>query len=83
MSKQKGEKKKGPSGGVRHQPGRGHDTKSGIEKTKRFARQAAKKRAATQEIARKQWEQWDKLTEEQKKFLPKLRPKLPRPENVN
>jgi hypothetical protein len=73
------DKKKGPKGGVKHQPGRGHDPKSGPQRKKRFARKAAKKRQEEEEAARRQWEQWERLTEEQRKLRPDLRPNQPRP----
>jgi hypothetical protein len=72
-----GEKKKGSRGGVKHQPGRGHDTKSGPQRKKRFARKAAKK-----ETARKAWEKWDRLPDEVKKALGSAgQPKVPRPKD--
>jgi hypothetical protein len=82
MSKKKaGEKRRGPKGGIKHQPGRGHDPKSGPARRERFARKAAKKRAEKEGEARKQWEEWNQLTDEQKKLLPELEPKVPRPDD--
>jgi hypothetical protein len=76
------EKKRGPKGGIKHQPGRGHDTKSGAQRKKRFARKAAKKRKAKEEEARKAWEEWDRLPDEAKKLLgPAGQPKVPRPKD--
>jgi hypothetical protein len=76
------DKKKGPKGGVKHQPGRGHARKSGPQKKKRFARRAAKKRQEQEEAARKEWEEWDRLPEEAKKLLgPAGMPKVPRPDD--
>jgi hypothetical protein len=78
----KAEKKKGPKGGVKHTPGRGHDTKSGPVKKKRLRKKAARKRQAKEEAARKLWQAWDKLSEEQRTLLgPKGEPKVPRPKN--
>ena len=78
-----GEKKKGPRGGVKHQPGRGHDTKSRPQRKKRFAKRAARKRRVSEEAARKAWEEWDRLPDEVKKILgPKGRPKMPRPKDA-
>src|SRR5947208_6684118 len=37
-------KKRGPKGGIKHQPGRGHDIKSGPAQKKRFQQKTAKKR---------------------------------------
>jgi hypothetical protein len=73
------EKKRGPKGGIEHQPGKGHDSKSGPPKKRRFARKSARRRVAEQADARRQWEVWDGLTEEQKKLRPDLQPTLPRP----
>ena len=75
-------KKRGPKGGVKHQPGRAHERKSGPAKKKRFARRAAKKRKAKEEEARRQWAEWDSLPDEQKKLLGAAgAPKVPRPKN--
>jgi hypothetical protein len=74
-------KKRGLKGGVKHQPGRGRDRKSAPAKKKKFERQAARKRDERRAEARRQWEQWDALTAEQKKILHDLAPKLPRPED--
>lgn len=80
MSKKKaGQKKRGPKGGVKHQPGRGHDVKSGPVKKRRYRKQAKKKRQQKLEEAHKQWAEWDQLNHEQKKLLSKFKPKMPRP----
>jgi hypothetical protein len=79
-----GEKKKGPKGAVKHQPGRGHDPKSALQKKKRFAKKAAAKRKAQQEVARNQWEEWDRIPDEAKKLLgPAAEPQVPRPRDVD
>jgi hypothetical protein len=84
MTKKKsGGKKRGPKGGIKHQPGQGHDPKSGAARKRRFARKVAKKRKETEEAARKQWEIWDALTEDQRKLLPNQKPSLPRPHDEN
>jgi len=78
------EKKKGPKGGVKHTPGRGHDTSSGRLKKKRFQKKAAKKRKEKEELARMLWKEWDEMPPELRKLLgPKGEPKLPRPKNEN
>jgi hypothetical protein len=77
-----GEKKKGPKGGAKHQPGKGHDRKSAPARKKRFARKAARKRQAEEEAAREEWQKWDSLPDEVKKLLgPAGQPKMPRPED--
>jgi hypothetical protein len=72
-------KPKGPRGGVRHQPGRGHDRKSAPGHKARFRAKQRRRRAAHDEELRKRWEEWDKLTKGQKQFLPDLKPTEPRP----
>jgi hypothetical protein len=81
MSKKKGGgKKRGPKGGIKHQPGRGHDPKSGPIKRKRYIEKAEKKRQRKIEEAREKWAEWDRLNDEQKKLLAPFKPKMPRPE---
>jgi hypothetical protein len=72
------EKKRGPRGGVKHQPGRGHQRKSERERKRLFQRKAQRARAEEMEKHSNQWQVWDKLTEEQQKFRPDLRPERPR-----
>jgi len=72
-------KKRGPKGGVKHQPGRGHDTKSGPRKKKRFQERAAKKRAEAQKSLATQWDEWDAMPPEAQQLRPEKKPKLPRP----
>ena len=80
MSKKKaGQKKRGPKGGIKHQAGRGHDTKSLPIKKRRFTNQAKKKRQRKEEEARRQWTVWDSLTDEVKKLRTDLKPEMPRP----
>ena len=73
-------KKRGPKGGIKHQPGRGHDRKSASAKKKRFAKQAAKKRQQLELEAKKAWAEWDALPEDVKRLLgPAGQPSMPRP----
>lgn len=83
-SEEEGEsKKRGPKGGIKHQPGRGHDRKSSPSKKKRFARRAAQKRQEQEEDARKAWSEWDALPEEVKRLLgPTAAPRTPRPDEM-
>jgi hypothetical protein len=75
-------KKRGPKGGIKHQPGRGHDPRSGTQKKKRFARKAARKRQEEEEDAQRQWAEWDQLPDDVKKLLgPQGEPKVPRPKD--
>ncbi len=76
MSKKKA---RGPRGGVKHQPGRGHDRKSAPRRKKEFARKARRSREEEQQEIERQWAIWDKLDEEQRKLLHDLRPRGPRP----
>jgi hypothetical protein len=68
----KGEKKRGPKGGIKHTPGRGHSRKSSPHRKLRFGKRAARLRKEKEETARKLWKEWDDLT-----------PELPRPKNEN
>jgi hypothetical protein len=74
-------KKKGPKGGVKHTPGRGHKRKSDPRKKKRFQQKARKKRQAKEETLRKQWDEWDSLPPEVQQLRPQKKPKLPRPKD--
>ena len=76
-----GRKKRGPKGGIKHTPGRGHDAKSRLSKHKRFRRKAAKKRRAKLEDIARQWDEWESLPPEVQKLRPDMRPKLPRPKH--
>lgn len=75
-------KKRGPRGGVKHTPGRGHDRKSSGPMKRRFARKAGKERIAKVAEAKRQWAAWDAQPEEVKKLLGVAgQPKLPRPKD--
>jgi hypothetical protein len=76
---QEADKKKGPKGGIKHTPGRGHAHKSGPPKKRRFQKKAVKKRHEEREALRKQWAEWDALPPEVQKLLPDMKPKRPRP----
>jgi hypothetical protein len=78
------EKNKGPKGGVKHTPGRGHDISSGPAKKKRFRRKAQKVRKEKEELARKLWQEWDDMSPELRRLLgPKGEPNVPRPNDEN
>jgi hypothetical protein len=81
VDKRKAGKRKGPKGGVKHTPGRGHTHKSGPQKRKRFQKKAAKRRRAKQDDLRKQWADWDSLPPAVQKLRPDLKPKMPRPKD--
>lgn len=73
-------KKRGPRGGIKHRPGRGHDRKSAVGKKKRFARKADQKRQQQDEQAKKAWEEWGRLPDDVKRLLgPAGQPTIPRP----
>ena len=72
-------KPRGPSGGISHRPGRGHDRESASERKKRFAEKQRKNRSAHDEDLIRRWEIWDNLTDEQRKLLPDFEPDEPRP----
>jgi len=80
MDPEEGGTKRGPKGGRKHQPGRGHDRKNIPAKKRRFARKATRKRKEEEEEARKAWAEWDKLSDDVKRLLgPEGQPKMPRP----
>jgi hypothetical protein len=82
MSKKKsGGKKRGPKGGIKHQPGRGHDTKSGPIKKRRYRKKAKELWQQKQEEARRQWALWDSLNDDVKKIRTDLKPEVPRPKD--
>jgi hypothetical protein len=84
MSKEKdGDKERGPKGGIKHQPGRGHKRKSGPSAKRRFQKRARKKKSEELAEVRRMWQLWDGLSEEQKKFRQELKPKMPRPKDEN
>ncbi len=72
-------KKRGPKGGIKHTPGRGHARKSGPAKKKRFQRKAARRRHTAAADLVSQWAEWDALPPEVQKLLPEKKPTLPRP----
>lgn len=82
MAEEELQKNRGPKGAIKHQPGRGHDRKSAINKKKRFAKKASKKRKQEEEEARKTWADWDGLPDDTKRLLgPSGQPKMPRPQD--
>ncbi|MCI0681395.1 MAG: hypothetical protein L0Y71_04760 [Gemmataceae bacterium] len=82
MSSAEKPKKRGPKGGIKHQPGRGHDRKSQRGKKERWKRKARQQHQQRMEEARKQWELYDKLTKEQRSLMELPEPTLPRPDDV-
>jgi RHS repeat-associated protein len=70
---------RGPKGGKKHTPGRDHQTKSGEKKKERFQKKAEKKREREKNDLTKSWDDWNKLTDEQRKMLPELKPQKPDP----
>jgi hypothetical protein len=74
--------KRGPKGGRKHKPGRGHRSKSAAQEKKRFARRARKKRKVAAAVARRAWQKWDAMSEEAKKLLWDKRPQMPRPDDA-
>jgi hypothetical protein len=75
-------KKRGPKGGRPHTPGRGHAAKSQPAKKRRIGKRLRKRRKEREELAREQWEAYDRLPDEAKILLgPKGAPKLPRPKD--
>jgi hypothetical protein len=70
---------RGPKGGRKHTPGRGHDRKSKRQKDKAFRKRAARKREQRRREAEEQWRVWDSLPDDVKPFRHELYPKYPRP----
>ena len=74
-------KKRGPKGGVKHQPG--HNRKSAPIRKRRFARKAPRKRNQEEEEAREAWQAWDALSDDVKQLLgPSAMPRMPRPSDA-
>jgi hypothetical protein len=82
-NKKEEEKKRGPKGGIKHKPGRGHDRKSHRRLKKRFEKKAKKRREEAKAENKQAWETWDSLPLYVQDKRPDLRPKLPRPTNEN
>lgn len=75
-----GRKKRGARGGVKHQPGKGHNRKSAKRKKKQFIAKAARKRRQQKADAKREWSKYDELSDEIKRLLgPAYVPKMPRP----
>jgi hypothetical protein len=77
----KPKKKRGPKGGIKHRPGRGHRRKSEPDQKKRFRRRAEKKRIARDESIRQEWSEWDAMPPEEQKLRPEKKPKRQRPKD--
>jgi hypothetical protein len=75
--------KRGPKGGRKHKPGRGHRRRSEGSQRKAFQKKARRKRELEKEEKRMRQEQWDRLSPEVQKFLPNLKPKGPSPNDEN
>jgi hypothetical protein len=76
------QERRGPRGGKKHTPGRGHASKSQPAKKPRIGRRKVRRRREREEEARRQWDAYAKLPEETKKLLGKKgKPKLPRPKD--
>jgi hypothetical protein len=80
MADRQTDMKRGPKGGIKHTPGRGHAPKSDASKKERFMKTAAIKRAKKRDKARDEWEKYEQLSDEQRRLLgPRARPKIQRP----
>jgi hypothetical protein len=71
--------KRGPKGGKKHTPGRGHERKSADKKQERFKKKALREREQKRKILEEEWKVWDSLSDGAKKLQPELKPKEPRP----
>lgn len=73
---------RGPKGGKKHTPGRDHNKKSNDQKRRRFREKRRKRAIQRDDEARRQWKEWDELTDEQRRLLgPAHAPKMPRPKD--
>lgn len=72
-------KKTGPRGGVKHTPGRDHNSKSGPQRKKRFRKKVAKIRQTKEADLKMRWDDWDALPPEVQKLRPELKRREPRP----
>jgi hypothetical protein len=66
--------KRGPKGGKKHQPGRGHDKKSGKSKKGKYRKAAIKKRKQEDALLRRQWQEWRSLPPFVQRQRPELKP---------
>jgi hypothetical protein len=83
VAEEKGdEKKRGPKGGIKHTPGRGHARKSQPSKKRRIGKRLRARHKEREEEARRRHEEYDQLPDEVKKLLgEKGKPKGRRPKN--
>jgi hypothetical protein len=68
------ERKRGPKGGIKHTPGRGHTRKSGPNKKKRYQTKARRKKAAESADRDAKRAVWEALPPEVQKLRPELKP---------
>lgn len=68
------DKQRGPRGGVKHTPGRDHDSKSAMAKKKRYAAKQKKKLEAKALAMNDKRRVWDGLSIEKQRLLPELDP---------
>lgn len=73
---------RGPKGGEKHTPGRGHDRKSRTRKDKKRVKKARQRREELEAEARRQWQVWKPLSDFEKKMRPELKPTLPEPDDA-
>ena len=76
-----GKKKRGPKGGIKHQPGRGHDRKSKPRKQKDFRRLGQRHQAEQDEEAQRKRAEWNAFSREQQRLLRKEYEKWVGPRN--
>jgi hypothetical protein len=63
------EKKRGPRGGIKHTPGRGHATKSELAKKKRTGKRLKEKHRKRREDERRRMEAFERLSSGLKRLL--------------
>lgn len=69
-----GEINRGPKGGRKHQPGRGHDKKSVKAKKDKYRKNAIEKRRQDEAELRRRWQEWDSLPPFVQRQRPELKP---------
>lgn len=73
---------RGPKGGRKHRPGRGHAAKSDLEKKNKFKKRRSRRKEEQEELASQAWAEWDSKSDELKNLLgPSAAPKMPRPKD--
>ncbi len=71
------EKKRGPKGGIKHRPGRGHTRKSEESQKEKIGKRLKKRHKERADEAKARWAEYDKLPPYLQRILGE--PPMPRP----